>query len=570
MRVRVRRGARFALFFVLSLLVVTIVPAFFSGGRALAQEGPIAPELEPSLGWLGTDRPLRFSGELKGHVVLLDFWTHCCINCVHVVPDLAFLERKYAEEPFVVVGVHSAKFEDEGNLESVRHAMDRLGIRHPVVVDDDRAIWRTYGVRSWPSFVLVGSDGRVIGIASGEGQRGLLDGAIRDALEAGRENGTLAGERVRIAENADGLLATGARDASAGALRDAGPALRYPGKVLAIPPRGEDDRGWLAIADSGAHRVLLASYPDGEGRSEIVRVVGTGEAGLADGLEAQFREPQGMAHDAARGLIYVADRGNHAVRAIDLATFRVSTIAGTGDRGYDRRGGRARAEQPLASPWDVEVSRDGSRLFVAMAGTHQIWEIDLRTNVAGFLAGSGIENIMDGPAEDAQLAQPSAISLSGDGRTLYVADSETSAIRALELGRTRATGRVRTLIGAGLFDFGDIDGMYPDARLQHPLGVTLWSVEGEDRLLIADTYNSRIKVLNPRARIVGRWLGEGSVGGDAAVDLALAEPGGLDVAVERDGTARLFIADTNNHRVVMVDVPSRAWREVRLERRTGE
>ncbi len=545
-----KRAIRFGVCFVFALVVVMVVPALFSGSKALAESGPPAPELEPNLGWLNTDRPLRFDRDLKGHVVLLDFWTYCCINCMHVLPDLEYLEEKYADEPFVVVGVHSAKFDEEGDRQSVRHAMRRYDIHHPVVIDDGRRIWERFGVRAWPSFVLIGADGSVIGIASGEGQREILDDAIRAALDEAKAAGTLADERVQIELDAEVASASG---------------LRYPGKVAARAPSGGEDHGWLAIADSSNDRVILATYPDGDGRAKLVQIVGSGERGFAGGSAeiAMFNDPQGMAF--GEGVLYVADTRNHAIRTIDLESFEVVTVVGTGEQGSDRRGGRAGSEQPLASPWDVELSRDGETLFIAMAGTHQLWELDIESRVARLLAGSSYENIVDGPALAAQLAQPSGLSLSSDGGTLYFADSETSAIRALDFGETREGGEVRTLIGTGLFDFGDVDGAYPDARLQHPLGVAVWSREPGDRLLIADTYNGRIKILNPAQRVVGRWLGEGSVGSDSALDLVLAEPAGLDLAVEADGSTRLFIADTNHHRVVMVDVPGRAWREVMID-----
>ncbi len=549
---RKKRAVRFGVFFVIALITVSIVPAMFSGSKAMAQSGPPAPELAPNLGWLNTDRPLRFSDELKGHVVLLDFWTYCCINCMHVLPDLEYLEEKYADEPFVVIGVHSAKFAEEGDRQSVRHAMQRYDIHHPVVIDDGRQIWGQFGVRSWPSFVLIGADGNVLGIASGEGNRVLLDQAIRAALDEGEVSETLASERVSFKLDSEVRSASG---------------LRYPGKVEALPPSGEGDRGWLAIADSSNDRVILATYPDGEGRSKLVQIVGSGRAGLVDGPPdvAGFHDPQGMAFDAAAGVLYVADTKNHAIREIDLESFAVTTIVGSGTQGYDRRGGRAGAEQPLASPWDVELSADSKTLFIAMAGTHQLWDLNLKTNVARFLAGSSYESIVDGPAEQAQLAQPSGMGLSSDGTKLYFADSETSAIRTLDLAETRASGVVLTLIGTGLFDFGDIDGLYPDARLQHPLDVDVWPQDAGDRLFVCDTYNSKIKILNPTERVVGQWLGNGSVGGDSAMDLVLSEPAGIDLAFESDGEARLFIADTNHHRVVMVDVPGRGWREVVID-----
>jgi DNA-binding beta-propeller fold protein YncE len=211
---------------------------------------------------------------------------------------------------------------------------------------------------------------------------------------------------------------------------------------------------------------------------------------------------------------------------------------GNGEQGRDRRGGRAGREQELNSPWDVALSGDGGTLYVAMAGPHQLWQVDLATRVAKVLAGSGIENIADGPAAGAQLAQPSGLALSGDGTRLYFADSEVSAVRYLDL----TENRVHTIIGTGLFDFGDVDGVYPSAKLQHPLGVAVFG----DKVLVADTYNHKIKLIDPDERRVERWLEAG-----------LAEPGGLSLA-----GGRLFIADTNNGRVLMVDVETREVVEV--------
>jgi len=101
---------------------------------------------------------LTFARELKGQVVLLDFWTYCCINCMHVLPDLAYLEEKYKDEPFLVIGVHSAKFDNEGHRQTVRAAIGRYEIHHPVIVDEGMSIWSEYAIRSWPTLVLVGAD----------------------------------------------------------------------------------------------------------------------------------------------------------------------------------------------------------------------------------------------------------------------------------------------------------------------------------------------------------------------------------------------------------------------------
>lgn len=551
---RIGRSGLFLVFFVFALAVVVGGPAAWrsiAGAQILRD----APELEPNLGWLNTDRPLRLSDELKGHVVLLDFWTYCCINCLHVIPDLKYLEAKYADEPFVVIGVHSAKFTAEGERDRIRNAMFRYGIEHPVVVDDSFAIWRKYRARAWPTFVLIGADGKIIGQTAGEGRRELLDEAIGRALEFARENGTLAERRVEFDLDAQVRPATG---------------LNYPGKVRVLRAHG-DRQAMLAIADSANHRVVLTTYPDAEGRSSVLRVIGGKDAGFADGFaeDTRFNKPEGMAYDAEGGRLFIADRGNHAVRMIDMATFSVGTLVGTGEQSYDRVGGGSGREQALSSPWDLELSPDGGTLYIAMAGPHQIWATDLESLETRAIAGSGIENSFDAPAPEAALAQPSGLAISRDGRRLYFADSESSGIRVVDFGSDPA--EVRTIVGYrtpslrenGLFYFGDVDGVYPEAQLQHPLCLTLIDTPEGELLLIADSYNDKIKLIDPAQQRSTTWAG----GGDGPASLRLYEPAGVDF---NPADSRLFVADTNNHRVLMLDagepgeVRERAWREVMI------
>lgn len=536
---------------VAGVLLATVMA--WAGVARGAGTGEAAPELTPAIGWLNTDRPLRFSDELRGRVVLLDFWTQGCINCMQVLPDLEYLEQKYKDDPFIVVGVHSAKFTESGTRQSVRNAVERYGMHHPVVIDRNMAIWNKYDVHTWPTFVLVGADGKIIGSLMGEGQLPRLDTAVQKALDDGRRDGTLATTPLVI---------------HAGETVEPVGGLRYPGKVEAVGAHGKFDAA-LFIADTGNNRVVETTWPDAEGACRVVRVYGTGEAGFESGSAgaSSFNGPQGMCADAARRTVYVADRANHAIRAIDRVSGWVSTVSGTGQRGFDQSGGGNGTSQPLASPWDVAMGADNRRVYIAMAGLHQLWELELNDMVARAIAGSGVENSVDGWAPDAALAQPSGIALSGDGTRLYFADSESSSVKVLDLG----TNTVSTIIGHvvegieqdGLFTFGDVDGTFPDARLQHPLGVAVMPTAQGERVLVADTYNDKIKLVDPAKRSVATWIG-GPAGDASAGSLHLDEPGGVDFAKDASGRGWVFVADTNDHRIVMIDAATKEWHEVMI------
>lgn len=491
-----------------------------------------APELEPNLGWINTPRPLRFDAELAGRLVLLDFWTLCCINCHHVLASLARLEHKYRDAPFQVIGVHSAKFPHEAWPAAVKAAVARHGIAHPVVIDDQMAIWRKYAIRGWPGLVLVDPRGYLMATLHGEGHEEKLDQAIGELLQTFAEEGILA----------DGPLSL---DAAASASTTASP-LRFPGKV-----RVQRDIPRLLISDTGNHRLIIADLPDDTGRARVAHVVGDGTEGHADGAfdAARFRRPQGM--DAMGNRLYVADTDNHLLRLIDLQQQQVSTIAGTGERVFDPVGGRFGTQQGISSPWDVLLEEH--MMLMAMAGNHQIWAMDTTTRKLGAYAGTGQEALVDRYLEECAFAQPSGLTKLHDN--YYVADSETSAIREIVPRRNL----VDTLVGHGLFTFGDEDGDRETARLQHPLGVAAWPER--HAVLIADTYNHKVRLLDPALHTVHTLLGTGEPGeGEPGGELQLNEPGGLDTY-----EGRLFIADTGNHRLVMVDLDSLEWQPVVLD-----
>ncbi len=468
-----------------------------------AAERPVAPEFPANFTWFNTPHKLTLHGDLKGRVVVLDFWTYCCINCMHILPDLAFLEHKYAHEPVAIIGVHSNKFTDEGQAAQIRQAILRYHIRHPVIVDQHARLWTEYGVNAWPTFVVIDSAGRIAGSVSGEGNRAILDATIAQLLAEGKAQGTLAPNPKPL--DIPAIHADPTR-------------LYYPGKITADAAGAH-----LFIADSSHDRIVET---DLQGKFE--RVFGSGVRGFKDGsaAEARFNNPQGLA--VGGHFLYVADTDNHALRRVDLESGAVTTLAGDGRQGSDYTGGGKGRAQELCSPWGLALQ--GQTLYITMAGIHQLWMYDLASGVARRWVGSGREGLVDGPAESACLAQPSGAVVHGGW--VYFVDSEASAVRRASL----SDGHVETLIGHGLFHFGLRDGAWSGALLQHPLGIAMLG----DNLVVADTYNHRLRLVDLKRHTIRTLYGGHRT--------ELNEPGGLCVV-----HGQVYVADTNNQRVVCFD-----------------
>jgi thiol-disulfide isomerase/thioredoxin/DNA-binding beta-propeller fold protein YncE len=515
-------------------------------GAATGDDNPfprrmVVPDLAGGVDWINTAGPLELK-DLRGKFVLLDFWTFCCINCMHILPELKKLEEEFPKE-LVVIGVHSAKFENEEDSKNITEAVLRYEIKHPVVNDAKHAIWNRYGVQSWPTAILIDPEGKAVYARSGEFKAAEFGTLIKQAIPYYRKKGTLDETPLRFDLAADRAVDT---------------PLRFPGKVLADEP---NDR--LFIADSNHNRIVIADF-DGT----LVDIIGSGEIGAADGefSAASFNHPQGMALDG--DTLYVADTENHMLRKVDLIKRRVATIAGDGHQAQSWPGINAKAaadgnvvlpdrfvgkpaKTQLNSPWDLQIH--GGDLYIAMAGPHQIWKMPLDESEIGVFAGNGREDIVDGPlvpkepyeAGYCSFAQPSG--LAADKQWLYVADSEGSSLRAVPFD---AHKRVRTVIGTAdlpagrLFMFGDHDGSGKAVRLQHPLGVAL--VDGT--LYVADTYNNKIKAVNLAKKTVRTIAGSGQPGHDDE-PASFDEPAGIAAA-----GGKLYIADTNNHLIRIVDL----------------
>ena len=451
------------------------------------QQGPIpAPGLDGAVAWLNVAAPIAIE-QLRGKVVILDFWTYGCVNCMHVLRDLKTLEQRFPEE-LVVIGVHSAKFANERDTDNLKRILVRYEIEHPVANDAKLEIFRRYGARAWPTRVIIDPAGNLVGTALGEGNLEGFVNAIRTVVRVFDERGEINRSPLPLQLER---------------LRHDDQPLLYPGKVLA-----EEASGRLFIADSNHNRIVVSSL-DGT----LIEVIGSGLQGDNDGIfaQARFNRPQGLALD--REQLYVADTENNQVRAIDFEARAVHTVA---------------IDTKLKSPWDLAL-RTGI-LIVAMAGTHQLWVIDLLNDQGFPYAGTSEEARRDGAINEAAFAQPSGLAV--DGNTLYVADAESNTIRAVQLPPVNT---VTTIAGGDLFEFGDADGTGDSVRLQHPLGVAA----RDGRVFIADTYNHKIKLLDPSSGKVSTFAS------------GFHEPGGLSIAGNT-----LFVADTNNHAIRTVDMAS--------------
>jgi thiol-disulfide isomerase/thioredoxin len=444
-----------------------------------------APELL-GRGWLNTSGPLRLA-DLRGRFVLLDFWTFCCINCLHVLDELRPLEEKYADE-MVIIGVHSPKFVHEADPDALRAAVARYGVHHPVLDDPDLVTWQAYAARAWPTLVLIDPAGYVVATYAGEGHAHAIDATLAQLVEEHRAAGTL-----RPADSP--YVAPAEPDGD----------LRFPAKAVVVPD------GHLLVADAGHSEVVELDA------STVVRRFGG------------FNEPNGlclMPPSIAAQVGYdvvVADTVHHQLRGIGLSTGEVRDLAGDGTQWMQGDG-----TDRLSSPWDVAWWQD--RVWIAMAGLHQLWTFDPLTGSVEVAAGTTNEGLVDGPLADAWFAQTSG--LAPDGDRLWIADSETSSLRVI------TGGAVTTVVGHGLFDFGFRDGGRGDALLQHPLGV---AVLPNGTVAVADTYNGAVRRFDPATGLL------------STIATGLAEPSGLLV---HDG--RLLAVESTVHAITEVSLDATA------------
>ncbi|MEU2360908.1 NHL domain-containing thioredoxin family protein [Streptomyces noursei] len=474
-----------------------------------------APELIGKGGWLNTGGNDLTLTDLRGRIVILDFWTFCCVNCLHVLDELRELEERHRDS-VVIIGVHSPKFVHEADHQAVVDAVERYGVEHPVLDDPELATWKQYAVRAWPTLVVIDPEGYVVAQHAGEGHAHAIEALVEELIAEHGAKGTL--------RRGDGPYVPPEPVAT---------DLRFPGKAVRLPG------GTFLVSDTTRHQ-LVELAADGE---EVLRRIGSGERGLGPD---SFNEPQGLAL-LPDGTVAVADTVNHAVRVFDPATGTLETVAGTGKQWWQGSptAGPAR-EVDLSSPWDLAWWQD--RLWIAMAGVHQIWAYDPADGTVAVAAGTTNEGLVDGPAAEAWFAQPSGLAAAGD--RLWIADSETSAVRWIERAADDAADGyvVRTAVGTGLFDFGHRDGAAEQALLQHPLGVTALP---DGSVAVADTYNHALRRYDPASGEV------------TTLATDLREP---SAAVLADDD--IVVVESARHRLTRLRLPEEAVRVESVAHRT--
>ncbi|MFB6532985.1 NHL domain-containing thioredoxin family protein [Streptomyces noursei] len=474
-----------------------------------------APELIGKGGWLNTGGNDLTLTDLRGRIVILDFWTFCCVNCLHVLDELRELEERHRDS-VVIIGVHSPKFVHEADHQAVVDAVERYGVEHPVLDDPELATWKQYAVRAWPTLVVIDPEGYVVAQHAGEGHAHAIEALVEELIAEHGAKGTL--------RRGDGPYVPPEPVAT---------DLRFPGKAVRLPG------GTFLVSDTTRHQ-LVELGADGE---EVLRRIGSGERGLGPD---SFNEPQGLAL-LPDGTVAVADTVNHAVRVFDPATGTLETVAGTGKQWWQGSptAGPAR-EVDLSSPWDLAWWQD--RLWIAMAGVHQIWAYDPADGTVAVAAGTTNEGLVDGPAAEAWFAQPSGLAAAGD--RLWIADSETSAVRWIERAADDAADGyvVRTAVGTGLFDFGHRDGAAEQALLQHPLGVTALP---DGSVAVADTYNHALRRYDPASGEV------------TTLATDLREP---SAAVLADDD--IVVVESARHRLTRLRLPEEAVRVESVAHRT--
>ncbi len=465
--------------------------------------------------WLNLARKLE-KKDLKSRIILLDFWTHSCVNCLHAIPEIKQLEKEFGNK-ILVIGVHSGKFENEKDIESIRKAVLRYKIHHPVINDSMLKIWNEFEINARPTFVLIDPRGRVKETYIGENDIKYARKDIKKLVEKYRYH--LNRDELPILLEKNKIIKT---------------VLNYPTKISYSKNFAYKSYSGPAffVANSARNSVIVAKE-----NGEIITQIGLKDSGLQDGIfdVARFNFPSGILY--SDGVLYVADTQNHALRAINFKSGRVETLIGNKEMGQVLKGETDALNFSLALPLDLEFFGDKNKIAIANSGTNQILLFDVKTKKIKPLAGSGIEGNVDGKFPKNSLAQTSSLSFYDD--KLYFIDSSTSSLRVYE-----KDGNVRTLIGNNISDFGGHkNGDKKTALMQHPLDLFV----NKNGIYISDSFNHKIRKYQFNSKEIKDLFGDkrgNSIGEDAEFD----EPDGV-VVVDNN----MFVVDANNNRIVKIN-----------------
>lgn len=488
---------------------------------------------------------------------MIDFFTYCCINCLHILPQLHALETKFPPaQGLVIIGCHSAKFTNEKSSENVKSAILRHDIRHPVVNDTNNSMWSQLNIQCWPTLLIMSPSGAPICVVMGEGHYEELELFVSTSIEYFQSSHQLAPRNLPLKPSATPWNPH---------------ELKFPGKIQCSNYDAADTSEPLyAISDN--HRIIIFNSA-----GHVIHKIGQcGISGYKDGSfdEAKFNCPQGVAW-LDKKTLFVADTDNHVIRMIMLEQRKVQTIIGTGVQGTDVNGGNAPLEQAISSPWDLVIYRtknmdmsfheDDSEapqkvvLVIAMAGTHQLWAYFLEqtiwwryqvqnANTCIPIAGNGDErNRNNDYPKQASFAQPSGLCLLRDTDEVFIADAESSSIRKMSL----ITGKVSAVVGGmnnpmNLFAYGDVDGEKYQARLQHPLGVSHHPTSN-GLVYVCDTFNNKIKKITSQTSQISTLPITDSAGSLYVFN----EPSAL--CCLPDGSS-LLVVNSNSHEIVRVNL----------------
>lgn len=506
-RVKLKARTRYSTLF---LLLMIVVNPFWG----ITQPRPVkAPEFPTGLTWLNCQEPLSLE-KIKGYVVLLYFWTYSGVSCQHILPDVEYLQEKYRDQPFLVIGVHSGRFPNEHEPANVRAALMRYGISQPTVVDETLSFRKKYGLKMWPTFILLDGENNGVLILSGEKRRHVLDQVIQDTLKQGKKNKTLLPKKWTYQE------------------------LPEPSTVLYFPTKLAFDanENVLYIADSGHHQIVAAKLTTPLS-AEVMQRLGSGKKGCKDGIYsvATFANPQGLAFH--ENTLYVADTDNHAIRAVQLKEKKITTLCGNGQYG---------AFGLPNSPTDL-VFKDNT-LFITMAGNHQLWQLDVLKKKMTLWVGNGYPDKIDGSAMGSSLAQPSCITMDEKGEEFFFVDSESSALRSF----STTNKQVKTLICAGLFKYGFMDGKFATAALQNPQSIQY----DAGKILLADTFNHALRLADLKREEIITLISRQNNNPDSPL---LWEPSGVLMV-----SPYIYIADTNNHLIRVYHITTKQLENLKL------